>query len=255
MNDGLCGPCFKKAQARPENVIQRLNLTLDGFVDDETRTAIFQQLSDIVAGTSEPAGRHQAELLNHAIAILERMESSIDPFDDRFVLKLLVLCRLGRYDDAYKTGKRFFEMARTWSTATGLANVAKRLNLWAEVRELLDHAAELDQTDTSALLDLGDHFLEQRNWHLSTQYYNRVIKRNSTHSWALASRSFCAFQLTQDREDLAVLERIANENNHDCECGAGIFGWLVTDGASLNGQTRAKRLLRRCKRRWWQFTK
>lgn len=184
------------------------------------------------------------ELSEGQTADLETLLAVVDRADEVLTegkkilkaVKLIMLGKMGLFERAIAESTALYEEEPDWTNAIGVANAYKRQGDAKNAIRMFIKAIEHDKEDISALLEIGDLYLEQEGFAEALGYYEKALHKDNGHPWAMPSALFCQYRLTQGEDTLAQLQGIANAE--DCECGvAGILAQITGDtGAAPRAQ-------------------
>lgn len=139
------------------------------------------------------------------------------PFDHRLHgLKVMTLRKLGHYEEAIAEAITGYKQEPGWHTAVAVANAARYGGNVVQTIRYLVRAARHDQTDVTALLDLGDIFLEAERWHTALKFYERSLAISAKHKWATPSAEFCRYKISGDKQHLRKLKTMVKGYSDSC---------------------------------------
>ncbi len=105
-------------------------------------------------------------------------------------------------------------------------------------------AADLDNKDVTALLEVGDIELEDGRSREALAAYEEALRRQKAHAWAEPSAWYCRFLLTNHERWLKKLREAASEPAD--ECGVeGALAELFGGYSNERRRSRAAYLLRK----------
>ena len=99
----------------------------------------------------------------------------------------MVARRLAQADEALSFAKYAYQIDPSWKSAIGVANALKDGKKFDEAATWFRKALDHDKDDVSAHLDLGDMFLDLARYDEALREYERAMKKQPDHPWALAS--------------------------------------------------------------------
>jgi tetratricopeptide (TPR) repeat protein len=184
----------------------------------------------------------QKEHLRLAVRRMRRAERLLG-FDEKLlVLRLMALGKLGRFAAAVREAKTAHDAHPGWHTAVAAANALRRSGRPLAAVPYLRLASRYDARDVSALLEIGDTYLIAGEWKLAITSYQRALRRQPHHPWAVPSIAFCRYRLTGDRKFLTRLRRLARSRGDSCGV-ADFFAGLQGDHGPGSRSRRAQELL------------
>lgn len=186
----------------------------------------------------------EAANLAEALARVRAIREVHGPSERALVVELMLLGKLGRFDEAVEVGRAAYVAAPTWSSATALANALRRSGDVTASIEFFWAASRHDPTDVTALLEVGDIKLEQGNWGPALKAYEAALVREPEHPWAHPSSFYCRWRLTGDILWMTHLRRIAEQDPDTCGV-AGALQQIVGGYTADNARARAAHLLGR----------
>jgi len=185
---------------------------------------ILRELADRVAIPDHPRSTPtQAEALANGLEIVDDAISVLGEHERLFMLRSMMLGKLGRFDDAVANARAMHARGQSWQTAVTLGNALRRAGDLEGAIASFKHAAELDPTDVAALLDAGDTLLSIEKWSDAVDAYGEALAREPDHAWAAPSAAYARYQATGDAKALASLQAMANEAFDEC----GVQGALA----------------------------
>lgn len=186
----------------------------------------------------------QEKLLVEMLDATRRIISKHGRTDKSLVIELMALGKLGRFEEAVSHARAEFKATPTWATAIAAGNALRRQGKLPEAIAMFLAAAELDETDVTALLEVGDLELEAGRFAQALSAYNSALKREKSHGWAEASSWYCRYMRTKEKKWLTKLKRAANTK--DDECGVeGVLTQLFGYSGGEQRRARAKYLLKK----------
>jgi tetratricopeptide (TPR) repeat protein len=190
--------------------------------------------------TTEP----QKECLRLAVRQMRRAKRLFGFEEKLHVLQLMALGKLGRFAAAVREAEAAHEANPGWHTAIAAANALRRGGRALDAVAYLRLAARYDRQDVSALLEIGDTYLNVGKWKLAITAYERALRREPEHHWAIPSIAFCRYQLTGDSKLLARLRRMARSRGDSCGV-ADFFAGLQGGHGPSSRRSRAQDLVAR----------
>jgi tetratricopeptide (TPR) repeat protein len=184
----------------------------------------------------------QKQHLRLAVRQLRRAERLLGFDEDLLVLRLMALGKLGRFAAAVREAGAAHDAQPGWHTAVAAANAFRRGGRPLEAVPYLRLAARYDARDVSALLDMGDIYLSAGEWKRATTAYERALRRQPQHPWAVPSLAFCRYRLTGDRKFLTRLRRLARSRGDACGVADFLAGLMGEQGPAVRSR-RAQELL------------
>ncbi len=133
----------------------------------------------------------------------------------------MVARRLGNADEALALAQQAYKVDPSWNSAIGVANALKDGKKFDDAAKWFRKALEHDKDDVSALLDLGDMYLELTRYDEALREYGKALEKQPDHPWATASSYYTRWK--QNPADL----------NHR------IALLRLTEGDEPNGRARA----------------
>jgi tetratricopeptide (TPR) repeat protein len=235
---GLCMPCFKVEQAQPRNVVQAIEQLTDSQLQGSASFDIASKLADIIERCPDGSlSNDESALLVRSLSILDRLESLGQNNNRLLILKLMALGKLGRFDEAITEAEKQYQNAPSWHTAIGVANAYRRSGDIDRALEMFTAAADHDSKDVTALLEIGDLYLERAEWQFAIDHYERVLSRQPDQEWAIPSIHYCRYQQTGERAWLSRLEELASAPADAC----GVEGMLAQLTGSYSADQRRLR--------------
>jgi tetratricopeptide (TPR) repeat protein len=184
----------------------------------------------------------QKEHLQLAVRQLRRAEGVLG-FDEKLlVLRLMALGKLGRFTAAVQEAEAAHDAHPGWHTAVAAANAIRRSGQPLAAAPYLRLAARYDAQEVSALLDLGDIYLNAGQWKRAITAYQRALRRQPKHPWAVPSLAFCRYRSSGDRKLLARLRRWARWRGDGCGVADFLAG-LQGEHGPESRRRRARELL------------
>jgi len=114
--------------------------------------------------------------------------------------------RLGSTEDTLAMAQHAFKIEADWRSCIAVANVLRDLKRTDEAAKWFHKAIDYDKEDVSAYLDCGDMFLDAERWDDAIREYERVLKKQPDHEWAVPSIHFANFKKLGDpNRKLAML--------------------------------------------------
>jgi tetratricopeptide (TPR) repeat protein len=125
----------------------------------------------------------------------------------------LVGRRLGTLDDALGFAQRAYQIEPAWKNAIGVANVLRDQRQLDEAARWYRRALDHDPEDVSALLDMGDMFLDAGRLDDAIAQYEQALRKEADQPWATASIYFARFKQTGDPTQKLCLLRLTEEGD------------------------------------------
>jgi tetratricopeptide (TPR) repeat protein len=210
-----------------ETAVQKLGAAVQGYPDEHLNA---RQNADLAA----------------ALVCANRIEQLLGDSDALLAIKLMILGKLGRFDEALALARAAYKAKPNWTTAIATANVLRRKGDVNAALDMFRRAAGHDRKDVTALLDAGDLNLKNDRWQAALKDYQQALKREKDHAWALPSTFYCRYRLSGDKRWLKKLQAFAEEPADECGLAdmlAHMFGGYSPD----NRRRRAQELLEWCK--------
>ena len=223
---------------------------LDGLDDSTIQeldvAVVVRRVASQVQGLPDRGldGRQKSQLLR-ALEVVERAERLHGGNEQLFTLKLMILGKAGRFEEAIGLARRAYAESPDWATAITAANALRRAGDREGAAEMFRAAARHDPADVSALLDLGDLFLEGEQWEPALKSYEEALGREKGQPWAVPSAHYCRYRLTGDKRWLRKLRALAEEPADECGV-AGLLARMMGGYAPDDRRRRARELLDRC---------
>jgi len=154
--------------------------------------------------------------------------------------------RLGTLDEALVNAQYAHQLKPTWHTSVSIANIFRDMKDIDQAAAMFREALKLDPKDHSALLDLGDTFLEAERWTDAQGAYQEVLSRKQNEPWAKASLLYLKYKIEKDenaRKELLLL-RDKGENHRALDLANEIdperpfINWLPRGGDATCNATR-----------------
>jgi tetratricopeptide (TPR) repeat protein len=186
----------------------------------------------------------QKRELAGALALIGRFESLGLKSDRLFVVKMMTLGKLGRFDEAIAEANAAYVKNPSWNTAISVANACRRRGDLDKAIKMFELAATHDQKDASALLAIGDIHLENTRWHEAIDAYERAVLREADNPWAVPSLCFCRYRLSGDPSWLDRLREFSREKPDECGV-ADSLARMMGQSPPSQRRGRAKQLLQR----------
>lgn len=185
---------------------------------------ILRELADRVDIPDHPRSTPmQREALANGLEIVDDAISVLGDNERLFMLKSMMLGKLGRFDDAVANARAMHARGESWQTAVTLGNALRRAGDLEGAIASFKNAAALDPTDVAALLDAGDTLLSIEKWSDAVDAYGEALAREPDHAWAAPSAAFARYRATGDAKALASLQAMATEAFDEC----GVQGALA----------------------------
>ncbi|MEZ4364912.1 MAG: tetratricopeptide repeat protein [Kofleriaceae bacterium] len=122
--------------------------------------------------------------------------------------------RLGQLDLALAMAQQAYHLEPAWKNAIGVANVLRDQHKVDDAATWFKKALAHDPTDVSALLDLGDTYLDAARWSEAASTYAAALARQPEHPWALASEAYARYRATgEPAAKLALLAQADGDGN------------------------------------------
>lgn len=184
----------------------------------------------------------QKEFLQLAVRKMRRAERLLG-FDEKLlVLRLMALGKLGRFATAVREARAAHDAHPGWHTAVAAANALRRSGRPLSAIPYFRLASRYDTQDVSALLEIGDTYLNAGQWKRAIAAYERALRRKPKHSWAEPSLAFCQYRLTGDQKHLTRLRRMARTRSDACGI-ADFFAAIQGDAGPSARSQKAQELL------------
>jgi tetratricopeptide (TPR) repeat protein len=170
--------------------------------------------------------------LTAQLDIANRVERVLGASDELSAVKLMILSKLGRLEEAIQVARQAYEAKPNWTTAVATANALRRQGDVEGALAMFQAAAGHDPKDVTALLDAGDLNLNHQRWQSALGEYERALERESDHAWALPSACYCRYRLSGDGEWLDRVRAMAAEPADECGVAdtlAQVFGGYSSD--------------------------
>jgi tetratricopeptide (TPR) repeat protein len=223
---------------------------IEGKSDEKLRwlgaNLVAAQIGGIIKTLGEADSLSGADraLLERAVAMLERVQSLDANATKPPAVKVIALGKLGEFERALREATAAHNASPGWGTAITIANVHRRMGNIEKAIAMWTIASDLDPKDVSALLEIGDAYLNQSNWQAAQTCYERALQRNPQDPWALPSIQYCKYKLTGDKSHLQPIKRRAGKKSDKCGVQSMLAGLLGTTSQEA-GIRRARELLDR----------
>jgi tetratricopeptide (TPR) repeat protein len=135
----------------------------------------------IEAGADEPHIQANSEATT---VILSRLQPAVSSASDATYLRCSLLRRLGRIPEAIEEGTRAFDQDPSWQLATEVALAHRDLGNVDQAERLFRRAAELDPSDETTWLELGDMFVACRRLAEACSAYEQALRRSPRNRYA-----------------------------------------------------------------------
>lgn len=172
----------------------------------------------------------------------EVLESEHGTLPHGDLIRLMLLSKGGRYDEALALADQHYQATPSWETATRLANAARRAGDLERAVAMFAKGTEHDPKDLACWLEIGDIRLEQERFADALVAYEKALAKDEKHQWALPSAFYCRHALGFPGNWLLSLREWANQEG--CTCGLeGCLTSVFGTYGSAAGITRANDLL------------
>lgn len=129
------------------------------------------------------------------------------------MVRLGLLRRSGRYEDALAIARPALERSPSWHAATALGLILRAQGNFDAADHAFQAALELDPDDIAACLEAGDMHWEQDRWQPAAEWYERALQKRPDNAWASATLALCRWRLSDQKEHLDALTRAAEAGN------------------------------------------
>jgi tetratricopeptide (TPR) repeat protein len=188
-----------------------------------------------------PWGREQ---LGRTIKKASLVEAAHGRDDNLTLIKCQMLSKAGRSKDAIREAEAEAKRNPTFLTATAAAMAHKRAGDIDSAVGWFRKSAELDHTNETALLDIGDLMIDAGNHRAALAAYEEALRRVPNHDWAIPSAAFCRYMVSKSADHLEELRKLALGDRCTCGC-ADMFGSMFGGYNYEDRWRRAEALLQR----------
>jgi tetratricopeptide (TPR) repeat protein len=129
------------------------------------------------------------------------------------MMRVGLLRKAGRFDDAVSTARAALAAAADWHTATALGLTLREQGDLAGADEAFRLALRADPKDVSARLEAGDMYLDRGHYEPALRWYDDALKKQPGHPWAQPSALFCRWKIDADQRVLDQLVSAAKAGN------------------------------------------
>jgi tetratricopeptide (TPR) repeat protein len=106
--------------------------------------------------------------------------------------------RLGTLDEALQMAQHAYQLAPAWNAATSIANVLRDQGKLDEARKWFHKAMDHDKEAVGAYLDCGDMMLDAGRLDDAIAEYQKVLKVEPEHDWAVPSLKYAEYKKFND---------------------------------------------------------
>src|SRR6185437_13510116 len=121
--------------------------------------------------------------------------------------------RLGANDDVLAMAQHAYKLEAAWNSATTVANVLRDLGRLDEARQWFHRAMDHDQDAVGAWLDCGDMMLDADRLDDAIAEYQRVLKKEPDHPWAVPSLRYAEYKKLGDPNRKLALLRMTEQGD------------------------------------------
>lgn len=143
----------------------------------------------------------------------DRYARAHPPAGAAVMMRVGLLRKAGRLDDAASTARAALAAGAGWHTATALGLTLRERGDLAGADEAFRLALRADPTDVIARLEAGDMYLERGHFEPALRWYDDALGKQRGHTWAQPSALFCRWKLTADQGALDQLIAAAKGGN------------------------------------------
>jgi tetratricopeptide (TPR) repeat protein len=194
-------------------------------------------------GEPEQVTEFGRELLKGAVARIDLAEQVHGKNDTLTLVKCQMLSKAGRFDDAIREAEEQAERSPSFNTATAAAMANKRAKRIDRAVEWFRRASELDHTNETGMLDVGDLMIDAGNYRAALAAYEEALRRVPNHDWATPSAIYCRYMISKSPDALAMLRNMAHGPRCTCGC-ASAFKSMMGGYNYEDRQQRAEVLMR-----------
>lgn len=213
--------------------------SLDADRADKAVRAVFEMM-DRCPMPLDPMAR---DLLEDGLRLIQHAEAVEAVRDLATVAHGKALSMLGRMQEAVELTEREAERRPTVMTATAAAMARRRAGDPEGALRWLRLGADLDKSNETCLLDLGDTCIELGDFRRALASYEEALGRVNKHPWAYPSAVYCRYRIDGAPEALEELRYMANAG--PCTCGLGSLLGQIFGGFSYEDQRlRAEALMK-----------
>jgi tetratricopeptide (TPR) repeat protein len=124
--------------------------------------------------------------------------------------------RLGATEDTLAMAQHAFKLEADWKSCIAVANVLRDLKRTDEAAKWFHKAIDYDKEDVSAHLDCGDMYLDAGRLDDAIKEYERVLKKEPDHEWAVPSSMYAHYLQNRDpNRKLALLRMTEAGDGND----------------------------------------
>ncbi len=172
------------------------------WLQEWTANPSFVQSLDIDA-TAFGLHRLAFEITNpqRYVELLDAIENLrlIHPRHERLAyVHVFSLRRRERFDEAVTVAREMFADSETYEWVVALGATYRDAGMLDDAAAMYERAVEIDDSDASIFLDIGDVRLEKGSVAQAIAAYESALEREPDQPWALASLAFARFRETGD---------------------------------------------------------
>jgi tetratricopeptide (TPR) repeat protein len=125
----------------------------------------------------------------------------------------LIARRLGTFAEGLAMAQQAYQLEPAWNNAVAVANLLADQKKIDEAAQWYRRALDHDKTDASAHVDMGDMFLGAGRFDEAIAEYEKAVKKEPDHAWAVPSIHYARFKQTKDPTQRLCLLRLTEGGN------------------------------------------